>query len=165
VIKKVIKSFIQPAPEVAYGLKSLSLGSWIPNPRTETNRSYNRIYAYELFYYFAETNKGFKKTFHAEARREYCTTMNRVAQIKKQVNQLYILKRILPCRAGIFLREDHVLKPHDSKTIRQNMLAIENIKTSIDKMEKSLKEHMEKTIHSSARILIGRITAHDFDES
>jgi hypothetical protein len=70
-----------------------------------------------------------------------------------------------PSRAGIFLREDHVLKPHDSKTIRQNMLAIENIQTSIDKMEKSLKEHMEKTIHSSGRILIGRITAHDFDES
>jgi hypothetical protein len=53
------------------------------------NRSYNRIYAYELFYlervgYFAETNKGFKKTFHAEARREYCTTMKRVAQIKNK---------------------------------------------------------------------------------
>ena len=44
-------------------------------------------------------------------------------------------------------------------------MAIENIQTSIDKMEKSLKEHMEKTIHSSGRILIGRITAHDFDES
>ena len=72
------------------GLKSLSLG-WIPNPRTEMNRSYNRIYTYELFYlervgYFAETNKGFKKTFHAEARREYCTTMKRVAHIKKQVD-------------------------------------------------------------------------------
>jgi hypothetical protein len=62
------------------------------------NRSYNRIYTYELFYlegvgYFSETNKGFKKTFHAEARREYCTTMKRVAQIKKQVDQQ---KRILP---------------------------------------------------------------------
>ncbi|CAB4040416.1 Hypothetical predicted protein [Paramuricea clavata] len=45
------------------------------------------------------------------------------------------------------------------------MLAIESIETSIDKMEKSLKEHMEKTIHSSGRILTGRKTAHDFDES
>lgn len=89
--------------------------------------------------------------------------MKRVAQIKKQVDQLKSEKD--PSRTVIFLREDHVVKPHDSKTIRQNMLAIENIQTSIDKMEKSLKEHMEKTIHSSGRILIGRITAHDFDEN
>ncbi|CAB4038762.1 Hypothetical predicted protein, partial [Paramuricea clavata] len=138
-----------------YGLKSVILG-WIPNPRTEMNRSYNRIYTYELFYlervgYFAETNKGFKKTFHAEARREHCTTMKRVVQIKKNKWTNLNLKSILSFRARIFLREDHVLKPHDSKTIRQNMLAIENIETSIDKMEKSIKEHMEKTIRSSIK--------------
>ena len=73
-----------------------SLG-WIPNPRTEMNRSYNRIY--ESFYLervgnFSETTKGFKKAFHAEARREYGQE-KRVAQIKNKWTNLS-LKRILP---------------------------------------------------------------------
>jgi hypothetical protein len=115
------------------------------------NRSYNRIY--ESFYlervgYFAETNKGFKKAFHVEARREY-DQEKRVAQIKKQVDQLKSEKD--PSRAGIFLREDHVLKPHDSKTIRQNMLAIESIETSIDKMEKASRNTWKKLFIHQAK--------------
>jgi hypothetical protein len=103
------------------------------------NRSYNRIYTYELFYlervgYFSETNKGFKRVLYDHE--EGSTDKKASGPMEKD-----------PSRAIIFLREDHVLKPHDSKTIRQNMLAIENIQMSIDKMEKSLKEHMEKTIH------------------
>ena len=61
-----------------------------------------------------------------------------------RVNQ--ICKRSFPARAGFLLREDHILKPHDSTTIRQNMLAmgIKSIKTSIDELEKSLEEHLKK---------------------
>ena len=53
-------------------------------------------------------------------------------------------------------REHHILKPHDSATIRQNMLRIQSIETSIDKLEKSLKDHLKKTIHPSGRILTGQ---------
>ena len=62
------------------------------------------------------------------------------------------------------LRENYVPKPHDSGTIRQNLLCIETIETSLKKLENDLKEHLETTIHSSGQILTGRKTAHDFDE-
>ena len=48
--------------------------------------------------------------------------------------------------------------------IRQNLLCIETIETSLKKLEKDLKEHLKTTIHSSGQILTGRKTAHDFVE-
>jgi len=60
--------------------------------------------------------------------------------------------------------ENHVLKPHDSATIRQNLLRLENIETSLKKLEKDLTEHLGTSIHSSGQIFTGRKTAHDFGE-
>ena len=151
----------QPHPEKVK--HDIGLG-WIPNPRTEMNRFYSKVY--ESFYleragYFGDTKKSFKKAFHAEARREYDNNKMKAA-IKQQMEQIKSVKD--PSQAGFLLRENHVLKPHDSATIRQNLLRIENIETSLKKLEKDLKEHLETTIHSSGRILTGRKTAHDFDE-
>ena len=38
------------------------------------------------------------------------------------------------------------------------------VETSIETLQKNLKEHLETTIHSSGRVLTGHKTAHDFDE-
>ena len=43
-------------------------------------------------------------------------------------------------------------------------VCIETIETFLKKLEKTLKEHLKTTIHSSHQILTGRKTAHDFDE-
>ena len=44
------------------------------------------------------------------------------------------------------------------------MLHIKKVETSIETLQKNLKEHLETTIHSSGRVLTGHKTAHDFDE-
>ena len=88
--------------------------------------------------YFGDAKKSFKKGFHEEARREYENGKS-IAKMKQQVEQIKSVRD--PSRAEFFLRENHILKPHDSATIRQNMLRIESIETSLNKLEKSLKEH------------------------
>ena len=100
--------------------------------------------------YFGGNKKAFKKAFHEEARREYD---NEKAVKKKD-----------PSKSGFLLRENHFLKPHDSTTITQNMLHIKKVETSIETLQKNLKEHLETTIHSSGRVLTGLKIAHDFDE-
>ena len=100
--------------------------------------------------YFGGNKKAFKKAFHEEARREYD---NEKAVKKKD-----------PSKAGFLPRENHILKPHDSTTITQNMLHIKKVETSIETLQKNLKEHLETTIYSSGRVLTGHETAHDFDE-
>ena len=69
-----------------------------------------------------------------------------------------------PSKAGFLPRENYFLKPHDSTAITQNMLHIKKVETSIETLQKNLKEHLETTIHSSGRVLTGNKTAHDFDE-
>ena len=45
------------------------------------------------------------------------------------------------------------------------MLHIKQVETSIEtSQKKTLKEHLETTIHSSGRVLTGHKPAHDFDE-
>lgn len=143
--------------------KDKNLG-WIPNPRNDMSRFYNEVY--ESFYlervgYFGGNKKAFKKAFHEEARREY-DNEKAVKKIREQLAQLKSVKD--PSKAGFLLRENHILKPHDSTTITQNMLHIKRVETSIETLQKNLKEHLERTIHSSGRVLTGHKTAHDFDE-
>ena len=45
----------------------------------------------------------------------------------------------------------------------QSMVRIECIETFLNELEKTLNEHLIKTLHSSGRILTGRKTIHDFD--
>ena len=117
---------------------------WIPNPRTEMNKFYNKVY--ESFYLerigaYCDTKKDFKKAFHAEARRQY-DNEKMISKIKKQAKHIKSEKD--PSQAGYFLRENHVLKLHDSGTLTQNIKHIDDLQESIDKIEKNLKEHLEK---------------------
>ena len=45
-----------------------------------------------------------------------------------------------------------------------NLKSEQIVETSIETLQKNLKEHLETTIHSSGRVLTGLKTAHDFDE-
>ena len=79
--------------------------------------------------YFGGNKKVFKKAFHEEARREYDNEKT-VKKIRQQVGQLKSIKD--PSKAGFLLRENHILEPHDSKTITHNMLHIQKVETSIE---------------------------------
>lgn len=128
------------------------------------NKFYNNVY--KLFYsersgVYRETKKDFKKAFHTEARRQYDNEKN-ISKNRKQAEHIQSEKD--PSQAGYILRENHVLKPHDSETIRQNIIHIDDLQNSINKIEKELKEHLKKTTHSlSERVLTGHKTAHEFD--
>ena len=61
-----------------------------------------------------------------------------VKKIREQLAQLKSVKD--PSKAGFPLRENHILKPHDSTTITQNMLHIKKVETSIETLQKNLKE-------------------------
>ena len=111
--------------------------------------------------YFGGNKMAFKKAFNKEARREY-DNEKAVKKIREQLAQLKSVKD--PFKAGFLLRENHILKSHDSTTITQNMLHIKKVETSIVTLQKNLKEHLETTIHSSGRVFTGYKTAHDFDE-
>ena len=121
---------------------------------------------YESFYlervgYFGGNKKAFKKAFHEEARRQYD---NEKAVKKKLESNLIAQLKSVKDSSGFLLRENHILKPYDSTTITQNMLHIKKVETSIETLQKNLKEHLETIIHSSGRVLTGQKTAHDFDE-
>ena len=141
-----------------------SLG-WIPNPQTEMSRFYNKVYM--SFYlervgsFGGGTKKAFKKAFHEESRREY-DIEKKMKTIREDLERLKSVKD--PSKAGFLLRDNHTLKPHDSTTIKQNILLLNKVETSIDDFEMNMKQHLQKTIHSSGRVLTGHKTAHDFDE-
>ena len=78
----------------------------------------------------------FKTAFHEEARREY-DNEKAVKKIREQLAQLKSVKD--PSKAGFLLRENHILKPHDSTTITQNMIHIKKVETSIETLQKKPK--------------------------
>ena len=124
---------------------------WIPNPRTEMNKFYDNVY--KPFYsehsgVYRHTKKDFKNAFHTDAQRQYDNEKN-ISKIGKQVEHIQSKKD--PSQAGYILRENHVLKPHDSEAIRQNIIHIDDLQHSIYKIEKELNEHLKKTIHSLSR--------------
>lgn len=101
------------------------------------SRFYNKVYAsfyLERVGYFGGNKKVLKKAFHEEARREYDNEKT-VKKIREQVGQLKSIKD--PSKAGFLLRENHILKPHDSTTITQNMLHIKKVETSIETLQKN----------------------------
>ena len=102
----------------------------------------------------------FKKAFNKEARTEYDN--EKTVKNQRAISATEICKGSF--QAGFLLREKHILKPLDSTTITQNMLDIKKVETSIETLQKNLKEYLETTIHSSGRVLTGHKTAHDFDE-
>ncbi|CAB3996900.1 Hypothetical predicted protein [Paramuricea clavata] len=106
---------------------------WIPNPRTEMKKFYNNVY----------------QSFYLERRGAYCDT-------KKDFT------RDTPCRRQI-LGKPCAKTACDSGTIKQKIIHIDDLQKSIDKIEKTLKEHLKKPfIQLSGRILTGHNTAHDF---
>ena len=72
-------------------------------------------------------------------------TEKNISKIRKEAEHIQSEKD--PSQAGYIFRENHVLKPHDSETIRQNIIHIDDLQNSINKIEKELKEHL-KTTHS-----------------
>ncbi|CAB4011795.1 Hypothetical predicted protein, partial [Paramuricea clavata] len=72
-------------------------------------------------------------------------------------------KDVTPCRMQTSVKPS-AKTACDGGTIKQEIIRIDDLQEFIDKIEKILKEHLEKTIHSiSGRILTGHNTAHGFD--
>lgn len=143
--------------------KEKALG-WIPNPHTPMNQFYNNVY--ESFFmenicFFGDSTKRFAQAFHSEARRQY-TIHQAVEKVREKLNQLMNAKD--PSGAGYLLREEHILRPHDSSIARMNLERIQTIEATIKTLEHAVKGDLDSTIHVSGRVKTGRKTAHDFDE-
>ena len=66
-----------------------------------------------------------------------------MAKIERQVEQTKSVRD--PSQTGFLLKENHIYSNHITlQRVYQNMVRIESIETSLNKLEKTLNEHLKK---------------------
>ena len=82
--------------------------------------------------------------------------------MKRQTQQLE--KTENPSTAGYLLRENHILKPHDSSIIKKNLNQMEQVETFVQGIKDKVKSDLLSSVLANGKIKAGRRTSYKFDE-
>ena len=62
------------------------------------------------------------------------------------------------------MRENHTIKPHDSRMITINLNQMEQVENFVQEIEDKVKSDLQSSILANGKIEAGRRTAYKFDE-
>ena len=126
-------------------------GAWLDSKFTNTNETFLQPSVCNL-------SKSFSEEFHKDARRQY-TVGQEGEKVKRKTRQLENTEN-----PSTLLTENHTLKPYDSSIITMNLNEMEQVKTSVQKIEDKVKSDLQSTILANGKIKAGTRTSHKFDE-